>query len=423
MMIKPEITAPMIFLVLLVFPCLSNAGMPNHAEGLLKKKGIRFSLVYYGDTYANIAGGLKKGVTYVGNLHLDLNVDMDRLAGWRGADFFFYGLSIHGGRPSRFTGDAQGACNKEGPRQWWLEEAWFQQNLFENRLSVLAGIYNLNSEFYSLQSAGLFLNSSFGIGPEFSQSGIEGPSIFPRTSLGLRLAFQPAREVVLLSAVFDGAPLERPDGNYALFQKGDGLLLISELDLLSRPYLQDRSVNHGFRIGRLAHSPPYDSKIAVGGWYYATTLRDLSETGADGEPLDHHGSGGGYILADKTFLSDRGGRRLAGFFQVGIGDERVNRFGFYTGGGLVASGLFGGERGDKLGLGVAMAFNGSHYMKSKEKLGVAVRKEETAFELTYRRYLSKWLSLQPSLQYIIAPNTDPALRNALAFQLLLEVTR
>jgi hypothetical protein len=49
-------------------------------------------------------------------------------------------------------------------------------------------------------SASLFLNSSFGIGPEFSQSGLEGPSIFPNTSVGARFAIKPIEEIVLRTA-------------------------------------------------------------------------------------------------------------------------------------------------------------------------------------------------------------------------------
>jgi signal transduction histidine kinase len=52
-----------------------------------------------------------------------------------------------------------------------LEEGWIEQNLFGNQFSLLVGRYDLNSEFYRLHSAGLFLHSSFGIGPEFAQSG------------------------------------------------------------------------------------------------------------------------------------------------------------------------------------------------------------------------------------------------------------
>lgn len=143
---------------LLVFPPLATAGVWNGAEEALEGRGLKFSLVYDGDGYANVAGGTRRGATYIGNLHLNLNVDAERLLGWTGANFFFYGLSIHGGHPSRFTGDAQGACNLEGPTEWKLEEAWVEQNLFSNQVSVLTGLYDLNTEFYHLQSSGLFLN-------------------------------------------------------------------------------------------------------------------------------------------------------------------------------------------------------------------------------------------------------------------------
>jgi carbohydrate-selective porin OprB len=88
--------------------------------------------VYNGAGITNLEGGVRAGGTYTGSFNLQLTAD--------------------------------------------------EKNLLDNQFSVLAGLYELNSEFYRLQSAGLFLNSSFGIGPEFSQSGLEGPSIFPSTS-------------------------------------------------------------------------------------------------------------------------------------------------------------------------------------------------------------------------------------------------
>jgi porin len=89
-------------------------------------------------------------------------------------------LNIHGGHPSSFVGDAQGVSNLEGPARSMLYEGWIQQNLFRDRLSILVGRYDLNTEFYRLQSAGLFLNSSFAVGPEFSQSRREAWSCAPR---------------------------------------------------------------------------------------------------------------------------------------------------------------------------------------------------------------------------------------------------
>ena len=72
-------------------------------------------------------------------------------------------------RPEQSGGRHQGVSNLQAPAKLRLEEAWLQQNLFGDRLSWLVGRYDLNTEFYRLQSAALFLNSSFGIGPEFAQ--------------------------------------------------------------------------------------------------------------------------------------------------------------------------------------------------------------------------------------------------------------
>ncbi len=402
-------------------PPLAAATVWERTEKALDARGLNLSLLYDGDVYANAAGGDRRGATYVGNLYLNLTVDMERLAGWRGASVFLSALSIHGGHPSRFTGDAQGACNMEGSSGWRLEEAWVEQNVFRQRFSILAGVYDLNSEFYRLQSAGLFLNSSFGIGPELSQSGIAGPSIFPQTSLGLRFAFKPAPWAILRAAVFDGAPLQRPNGSYGAFENGDGLMLISEAALLFR---SAGEVEQGFPLGRLGSLPPYHMKIALGGWYYTEKFPDISETGPDGEPVQHRGSGGVYLLADKTLFrsSESPDRQLAGFVQLGIGDGRVNRFGSYVGLGLVASGPFQGRDDDQVGLGVAMGRNGSHYTDHQRDLGAGVRDAEITLELTYLLKLTEWLALQPSVQCIISPDTDPSLGNASVFQLRFEVS-
>ena len=43
----------------------------------------------------------------------------------------------------------------------------FKKNLNE-KVSVLTCLYNLNSEFDVIETAGLFINSSHGIGPDYS---------------------------------------------------------------------------------------------------------------------------------------------------------------------------------------------------------------------------------------------------------------
>jgi porin len=387
-------------------------------------RGVELSAVYDGEGLVNASGGIRTGAVYVGTLHLQLTVDGERLLGWRGVTFLLDGLGTHGGHPSRLVGDAQGLSNLEAPGGGQLYEAWLQQNLLGNRISALVGRYDVNTEFYRLQAATLFLNSSFGVGPEFSQSGQGGPSVFPDTSVGVRLAFKPTRGIVLRAAVLDGVPVDRPDGGHRVFAKGDGLLLVGEAAFLSRPAPEGRPLGSRFRIGRGAALSPYEGKLAVGGWYYTAGFDDVSEREPAGRPVRHRGSAGADVLADEQVYRSAAssGRKINVFAQLGFGDARVNRFGLYAGGGIVFSGLFPGLENDELGLAVAIARNGSHFLELQRQQAVPVIGTETALELTYLLQIGKHWTLQPDLQYVQRPGTDPTRKNALAIALRFELS-
>jgi porin len=380
--------------------------------------------VYNGAGFANLGGGIKARGTYTGNLNLQLTVDAASLLGWKDTLFYLDGLWIHGGQPSNFTGDAQGVSNISAPSAVKVYEAWVQKNILDNQVSVLAGLYDLSTEFYHLQSASLFLNSSFGTGPEFSQSGVEGPSIFPSTSAGARFAYKPARGMVLRTAILDGVPIDRPNGSRAIFKRGDGILIVSEADFLDRPPPSDRPLNGRFRLGRQAMLPSYDEKVAIGGWYYSAAFEDLVDLESNGQPVRHHGSSGFYALVDRVLFKEPGHpeKRIAGFVQGGYGDNRVDRFGSYIGAGLTAVGIIPKRDTDELGVAFAYARNGSHYMGSQRMQGIPVTNAEKTIEITYLMQLTKWLAVQPDLQYVIHPNTDPTIANALAFQLRFEIS-
>jgi porin len=377
-------------------------------------------LVYDGSAFENVRGGVKTGSTYVGNLHLQHYIDLSKALGIPRTLLFLSALHVHGGQPSDFVGDVQGVSNMQAPHGYLLEEAWVQHNFASDRYSWLFGRYDLNSEFYRLTSAGLFLNSSFGIGPEFSQSGVAGPSIFPNTALGLRLGYKPAPNVVLRVAVLDAVPYGRraepgpSDSN--------GVLIVSEAAFLTRPAPEQPPRNRRFRIGRRSGLPPYESKVAFGVWHYTGTFDDL-DPDASGAVIQRHGSTGGYVLADHPVYQSKAhpDRQLNAFVQIGVGDGRVNQVGSYIGSGVVLSSPFGSRPNDELGLGVALARNGSHYMTFQTLQGTPAVKSETAIELTYLAQIHKRFVVQPNFQYVIRPGTDPSIRNSISFQLRFEI--
>jgi porin len=379
------------------------------------------ALVYDGSELANLRGGARTGSTYGGVLHLKLTATGDRV-GWPGTSAFVDVMTIHGGRPSRRVGDAQGTSNLEGPSGTQIEEAWIQQNFKDSRASILLGIYDLNSEFYRLAAAGLFLNSSFGVGPEFAQSGAEGPSIFPRTAAGLRLAVKPTANSVLRAALLDGVPIVRPDGSRAAFRGGDGVLGVVEFAWLSRgaspaaPPSETRD-----RIGRYSALAAYDDKLAAGTWRYSGQYPDLSDTDGNGKPPRRQGSSGAYVVGERLLIGadDVSVKRLSAFGQAGFADPRTNRFGSYFGAGIVASGWGPMRKADQAGLSLAHARNGNHYLRAVAS--TSPRRAETTIELSYLTRVSKYMTFQPDIQCVFHPNADPLLGNALVLQFRFEI--
>jgi porin len=402
--------------------CLAWAGEWGDFEDRLTKAGVTPSFVYDGDAASNVSGGAKRGANYAGSLHVQLALDGDKLASVPGLTAWFDALWINGGSPSILAGDAQGVSNIAGTPALRLYEAWIQYNTSDNRYSVLAGRYDLNTEFYHLRSATLFLNSSFGIGPEFGQSGIAGPSIFPDTSVGVRFAYKPAPHSVVRFAVLDPEPLDPEPGARGAFAQRNGVLLAAEAAYVTHSPENDAPFSSRFRVGRNANLQPYDDKVAIGAWYYTGKFADLSATGS-GPVLQHQGEAGAYLLVDHLLFQSAGDpkRRYTGFVQLGVADQVVDRFGAFIGGGLTATGLIPSRPDDELGLAMAMARNSSHYLEGQQQAGLPVAAAETAIELSYLTQVTSWLAMQPDFQYVIHPNTDPRLRDAVVAQLRFEM--
>jgi porin len=362
-------------------------------------RSLILTFSYTGEFMQNAVGGSRRGSTFAGAAGVEGTLLLKRLVGWNGARVFVFALDTHGGAPSDLVGDVQGVSNLEASPAVRLEEAWLQQNLLDNRLSWLVGRYDLSTEFYRLQSGALFINSSFGIGPEFAHSGVAGPSIFPTTAVGTRVDFKPSRNVVWRAAVLDGVPVDRPGDGIRVFAPGDGALVVAEVALLARPDTVSVPRQRRFGIGR-GRARPYAGKLALGAWYYTARFPDLSDTTL------HRGSAGAYLIGDVTV------RSLTAFAQLGLGDGRVNQIGGYLGGGLTFTAPFPSRAQDALGLAVAAARNGSHYERAQTSAGVSAA-GETTVELTYLAQFGSWLTVQPDVQYVIHPGGTRAMRNAM----------
>lgn len=397
--------------------------------------GVLLETVNTLDVLSNVSGGINQKTVPVGDLDLLLTVDIEKfMSGWQGGTLFVYGLGLYGDNPSKDVGDIQAVSNIVAPNTWKLFEAWYQQNLFEH-FSLLAGLYDVTSEFDVMMSASeLFLNGSFGTGGEFANSGKNGPSTFPSTSLGIRGQAIVTDTLMIRAVVADGVPgdPDDPKGTHILLKEDDGLFGAMEFAYYQfspedetdqqRDILEVKPRRLTFR--RVGRSAPieYEAKAAIGLWGYTTSLDHLSKIDSSGDPVKRHGTYGMYGLAeyDVYHETDDTEQELTIFGRAGMADPRVNRFSQYYGGGLVYRGLFPGRNFDQTGIGVAAAVNGKYYKRSQRQAGQPVDNAEITLEAAHSIFVNSNLIIQPDLQYVINPDTVPGRENALVLGIRLE---
>ena len=391
-------------LVCLLLGPLCGAAQPGPTS-------VEAHLSFISETVGVAAGGLERGVVYHDNLNATVTVHADSLVDWTGLTAHVYGLGNQGDPLSTLVGDAQATSNIEAPLAWRIYEAWLQQTL-GTRASVLVGLYDLNAEFDVNRTGSLFLHSSHGIGAAFGLSGRNGPSIFPVTSMAVRARLRVVRRGYVQAAVLDGVPgcPANPSGTVIRFREGNGVLAATEIgvylggDSPARAAVVDRTVDVDTPV-----------KLAIGGWTYTTSLPEWPAVNTSGGIERSGGSTGVYALAEGRLVREPGteDQGLSAFGRVGWANDRHNRFSQYLGAGVVYTGLVPGRGADRVGLAVATAINGNAYEAAQRRVGRPVTEEEVGVEATYAAPVTSWLTLVGDLQYVVNPNTDPTIPDAL----------
>jgi porin len=334
---------------------------------------------YTTEIISTVSGGNDRGTGWLGRLDVTADTGAD-LAGIPGLHAHLDLFLLHGPNFSdRYAGDIQTVSNIDAPSALRPFEAFIEAPILPN-VRAKAGLFDLNSEF-DVQSVGApFLNSSFGIGPDFSQSGLNGPSIYPVTAPGLFVAAEKDGRYVRV-AIFDAVAGQL--GHPSRFLPGglghDGALLVGEI---------------GLPLGKTGH-------VQFGGWRY-TDRFDRIDGGGRGI------SEGGYALIEARLAGREDGVALRGWLRVGLAADKVNSIGSYVGGGATY--------GDKKWLaGAAIAH--ARFGDPARQADPGLARAETAFELTLDHRLTRWFAVQPDIQYVRHPSVATTVPDALVLAL------
>ncbi len=254
------------------------------------------------DLASAVAGDGDKRLRALTNLDLTADADLDAVLGWQGGKAHVYVLDNRGARPNDAAETLQGVDNIEvahaGLR---LFEAWIEQDIGP-ATTLRAGLYDLNSEFYTNPAAGLLIAPPFGIGSELAATGPNGPSIFPSSALALRLrtALAGNKGYAQVAAV-NARASTLGDSTGVDFSFREGLLLIGEAGISQGPL-----------------------RGSIGLWHYTRPRADLFETDAAGNP-QRRASQGAYAVIEGDLLREDT-RQLTAFVRAGLSDPHTGPF-------------------------------------------------------------------------------------------------
>lgn len=288
------------------------------------------------------------------------------------------GLAIHtqifnyaGSGLSSRVGDIQTADAIEAVPMTRLFEAWIEQRFGseEHNVALRAGLMDVNADFDSIVAANWLVNSSQGIGADIARSGLNGPSIYPVSSLGLRVSWTPNRHWTGRIAVLDGVPGD-PDRPRAF--------------AAARLAPQDGALT----IGQLDYRWSETGRLAMGLWRYSLSRPTLDSLAARHDQ-------GFYVEAESALP---GSKHWTGWLRFGEAAGSMQQVDGYLGGGVTGKGLLPGRKDDRLGLAFARA---SISALATQISGLP--RAETSFELSYQYKLSTLLALQPDAQYLHHP--------------------
>lgn len=369
-------------------------------RSLLSDRGFDFTATYTAQVWGNVAGGIGQNTAYFGLLQFGLDVDLEKVLGWKGGSFNTTWIWLSGDQPTaQFVGATFPVSGIEAPAGFLCLDLWMQQNFFGDKLTLRAGMFNADRDFTVSQYAAFFQNSGFGW-PILYRGELAGPPAYPYAAPGIYAACQPAEGWILRAAVMQGDSYNDVANFHWNFDRMNGLLFLNEA-----AYSWGKS------------SLPGTAKL---GAMFTTGYPDIP-----GE-TNREAWGGSFIygIVDQSLYTEAESTQehpqgLGWFARGGFAaPQRSSPLGMLVETGFVYSGLIPGRDSDSAGLGFLWNQSSPGQVSALEGSN---RGLEMVFEASYQCQISPWCAVQPDLQYILQPGGSTAIPNALVLGLSVSV--
>ena len=350
----------------------------------LSNSGFDFEFYYKNDfSYLHMFGSTNNSIYDIQNMDLDVNLDFDKMIGWSGASLFLDIQFISGPLPNyNILKSVQGFSNIEANNNILIYEMYYHQNFSDDAFNFSFGLIDYNSEFDVKHVGSNFITPSHGTGTDIALSGINGPSIFPVTSLGLKLGYQFADNFGMKLGIFDGIPGDtaNPKGTHIILANSDGWFIAGEAELIFYD-------NPSEKMQQL---------MSIGFWYNTESKTNLFTN------LIGHGF---YFMTQNPlyFEKEDSTQGLSSYIRIGYGQSPTNPSDYFLAGALEYKGLISGRDNDFIGIGFTSSHISDSFLREAKKINPCQVKYDTNIELFYKMQIFPFLFVEPDVQYFFSP--------------------
>jgi porin len=406
-------------------------------EGLRLAAGACFTGELTADGFANLRGGIRRGVAALALVKLGLAVDLGTAAGAEGWSFGAGILGIVGRQPTpTLIGSLAPVSNAEALSTLRLSEFWLQRRLGAAG-SLRFGQLTADSEFFTAEAAEQITNGTFGWPLGMSAALPSGGPAYPMAAPGIRLELGDAEQgSALRLAVFSGDP----GGDYGIgtdpqrhnrfgtnFSFAGGALYIAELATGGASPADKQPRPWGLKIGAWRHTGGFADQRGDPALY--ASIASGIRPDPEGPAPRLHGNSGVYAVGE-TILWRDGTANLAAFARLSATPADRNPLPFYADAGLAWREPFARE-GDTLAFGLAYARASGQGRALDRALGLPVRDREVVAQVNYDfQVVPDRIFVRPLLQWVSHPGAgaqddrvrDGRIRDAVTAGLRLRMT-
>lgn len=364
----------------------------NAKQDFYNKTGITLSYNYYADVFTNLSGGENHGTNYTHIMILEAKLDLQKTMGLKGASFTISGAYNAGKDLSKKIGNFFTISESSVTKGLMFYELYYKQNVeinSENSLTFKAGRLSMSDDFASMPIFGNLSSGAIDSTPEsiFYASPFTSSTL---ASWGFAITLETVNNLALSYGLYQ-APSNINNSNWDGLDfgisKNDGYMMM--LQLSWSPTL----------FGNL------QGIYQIGGYFFdgydMPLLKNPNKSQNDGY--------GFYLQAQQTVWIDDNNPNHNVTLWLGAQfapKKRICDVTYQAYAGAQFQGFIPFREQDSVFVSWTSGWFSSDYNNGKSDC-------ETIFELNYLYQLNSNISLQPVMQYVLQPNGNSAIKDAL----------